>query len=632
MSATGVPDVSKAYVDAAISTVYATVGAPVAGPGVAVSGTTVSAKVDNQTLGVGAAGLFVKSVGTAQLLPASVTADKVATITAGQVTGKLVDAQLDTVSASKVVGVLSASNLPAVGTSVLADGSVTDAKVASVSGSKLVAGTVGTSVLADSAVTDAKVASVSGSKLVAGTVGTAALIDLAVTDAKVASVSGSKLVAGTIGTGALADAAVSNAKLATGIDGSKLAAGTVGTSVLADAAVTNAKLATGIDGAKLNVGSIGTVQLAAGSVTDAKVTDVSAVKLTGTLDPARIADGALTNAKLASGIDSAKLAGTIDLARLPDVSAKVMAVSAASVTGTLPQSTLGLGAAFAFANTTDSSTSSTGAVTIAGGLGVGKQLTVPNVLVRNATSANLVFDSAANTLTYVDFKQAGVLRSNLACTAAGNIEIASATTGGVSLVAGGGNVVVGSATLGTEKLRVNGTGRFTGQLTLDLAPVAGTDAANKAYVDSQSGTTRYVAQAEHRSTNGVTTGGKIIGGTASTGPATFAFQSTAGAFTSVINGCVKPPVSGYYLVHAKGYYANGALPGSHTVNFALYNMTDMIAVSLVTGCRAEGNVQFLQFSSIEYLDVAKSYSFIWIPSVAVANDCQVIIQSHWTML
>ncbi|KAI9159235.1 hypothetical protein H9P43_008575 [Blastocladiella emersonii ATCC 22665] len=130
----------------------------------------------------------------------------------------------------------------------------------------------------------------------------------------------------------------------------------------------------------------------------------------------------------------------------------------------------------------------------------------------------------------------------------------------------------------------------------------------------------------------VTTGGKIIGGTALTGPATFAFQSTAGAFTSVINGCVKPPVSGYYLVHAKGYYANGTLPGSHTVNFALYNMTDMIAVSLVTGCRAEGNVQFLQFLSIEYLDAAKSYSFIWIPLVAVANNCQVIIQSHWTLL
>ncbi|KAI9175286.1 hypothetical protein H9P43_006647 [Blastocladiella emersonii ATCC 22665] len=323
--------------------------------------------------------------------------------------------------------------------------------------------TVGTSILADGSVTDAKVASMSGSKLVAGTVGTAALIDLAVTDAKVASVSGSKLVAGTIGMGALADGAVSNAKVAAGIDGSKLAAGTVGSLVLADAAVTNAKLATGIDGGKLNVGSIGTAHLAAGAVTDAKVADVSAVKLTGILDPARIANGTLTNAKLASGIDSAKLAGTIDLARLPDVSAKVTA-------------------------------------------------------------------------------------------------------------------------------------------------------------------------AEHRSTNGVTTGGKIIGGTASTGLATFAFQSTAGAFTSVINGCVKPPVSGYYLVHAKGYYANGALPGAHTVNFALYNMTDMIAVSLVTGCRAEGNIQFLQFSSIEYLDAAKSYSFIWIPSVAVANDCQVIIQSHWTLL
>ena len=74
-----------------------------------------------------------------------------------------------------------------------------------------------------------------------------------------------------------------NGKLAT-------TAGAVATANLADSAVTNVKIASGVDAAKLT---------------------------TGTLPIARIADGAVTNVKIASGIDAAKLTtGTLPIARI----------------------------------------------------------------------------------------------------------------------------------------------------------------------------------------------------------------------------------------------------------------------------------------------------------------------------
>jgi len=68
--------------------------------------------------------------------------------------------------------------------------------------------------------------------------------------------------------------------------------GTFGTAFIADNAITNAKIASGVDAAKLTA---------------------------GTLPIARIADGSVTNAKIASGFDAAKITtGTIPAARIPN--------------------------------------------------------------------------------------------------------------------------------------------------------------------------------------------------------------------------------------------------------------------------------------------------------------------------
>jgi hypothetical protein len=79
------------------------------------------------------------------------------------------------------------------------------------------------------------------------------------------------------------------------------AAAPTATATLADGEVTNAKLASGIDGAKVADGSLSNAKLASG------------------IDGAKVADGSLSNAKLASGIDGAKLTtGTLPIARIAD--------------------------------------------------------------------------------------------------------------------------------------------------------------------------------------------------------------------------------------------------------------------------------------------------------------------------
>lgn len=74
----------------------------------------------------------------------------------------------------------------------------------------------------------------------------------------------------------------------------------VTTSKILDAAVTNAKIASGIDAGKLTVGTLPIARLADGAVTDAKLaTGISASKLTtGTLPSARIANASIVFGQL----------------------------------------------------------------------------------------------------------------------------------------------------------------------------------------------------------------------------------------------------------------------------------------------------------------------------------------------
>ena len=85
----------------------------------------------------------------------------------------------------------------------------------------------------------------------------------------------------------------------------------IDTDNIASGAITNDKLATGIDATKLS-----------GTIDVARIPSLNADKIgAGTLDVARIATDSITNDKLATGIDATKLSGTLDVARIPSLNA-----------------------------------------------------------------------------------------------------------------------------------------------------------------------------------------------------------------------------------------------------------------------------------------------------------------------
>lgn len=147
-----------------------------------------------------------------------------------------------------------------------------------------------------------------------GAIGTDQLADGAVTNAKVASgLSADKLTAGTLPIARVADGAVTNAKLASGIDASKLTTGTLPIARIADAAVTNAKLADGaVTNEKLRdstaMSVIGRTWNSTGDPADiAAASDGAVLRRSGSrlefgqVASAGIADAAVTSAKLAAG-------------------------------------------------------------------------------------------------------------------------------------------------------------------------------------------------------------------------------------------------------------------------------------------------------------------------------------------
>jgi microcystin-dependent protein len=116
---------------------------------------------------------------------------------------------------------------------------------------------------------------------------------------------------------------------------------------IANNAVTNAKLASGIDASKLTTGTLPIARIADSDVTNAKLASgIDASKLTtGTLPIARIADADVTNAKLATGIDASKLTtGTLPIARIADG-----AVTLAKLVAAVQEALVPVGAVQAFA-------------------------------------------------------------------------------------------------------------------------------------------------------------------------------------------------------------------------------------------------------------------------------------------
>ena len=152
-------------------------------------------------------------------------------------------------------------NIPSGGVAVVADGSITTAK------------------LADDAVTNAKMAD--------DAVNTAEIVDDAVTGDKIAdnTIHGGALIDGTIPTGKIGDAQVTGAKLSNNA---------VSTNKVADDAITQAKVADDAVGVnQIADGAVDTARLATGAVTASKISS-------NAVTTAKINNGAVTAAKLAT--------------------------------------------------------------------------------------------------------------------------------------------------------------------------------------------------------------------------------------------------------------------------------------------------------------------------------------------
>ena len=187
------------------------------------------------------------------------------------------------------------SQLTAIGTSALADNSVTSAKIVdgTITSADISDGQIATVDLAASAVTTAKLAdnSVTSAKIVDGTVGTADIVDSAISTVKLAdnSVTSAKIVDGTITSADIGDGQVATVDLA---------ASAVTTAKLADSSVTSAKIADGtITSADIGDGQVATADLAANAVTLAKLAD-------GSVTTVKIVNRAVTSDNLANDSES----------------------------------------------------------------------------------------------------------------------------------------------------------------------------------------------------------------------------------------------------------------------------------------------------------------------------------------
>ena len=215
------------------------------------------------------------------------------------------------------------SSTTKIGTTAIADGAITYAKIQNVSATDKLLGrsSVGSGSVEEISCTsfartildDADAATVR-STIGLGTVATGNTINTALLEDS--SVTSSKLASGSVSTVKIADSGVTNAKLAansvdsvqlaaSGVAAGKLAADAVVTINIADSAITGAKIAAAaVSGVHIVDGSITQSKLASGSIATAYIADsgVTQVKVAANaVATVNILDGNVTAVKLASG-------------------------------------------------------------------------------------------------------------------------------------------------------------------------------------------------------------------------------------------------------------------------------------------------------------------------------------------
>lgn len=180
--------------------------------------------------------------------------------------------------------------------------------------------------------------SITGNKLVSGTIQSGSLASQAVTSDKVAdsAITSEKLATSAVTTAKIENGSVTNEKMAlNAISGDKIQDGAVTSAKIDSAAVTTTAIATG---------AVSTSSLADNAVTEIKITDgsVSTAKINdAAVTTPKLADGAATTVKIAdTGVTAAKLSGS-QTGAAPVFGARAWATingtSAANKTGTYTQ-------------------------------------------------------------------------------------------------------------------------------------------------------------------------------------------------------------------------------------------------------------------------------------------------------
>ena len=200
----------------------------------------------------------------------------------------------------------------AITTAMLANNSVTTTQLgdAAITTSKLAPSAVTATQIADATITTAKIAdgTIVTADIADGTIATADIADGSITTAKIAdgTIATADLAASSITSGTIADLTIATADLAAGsITSAKIADGTIATADMADGSITSAKIA---------VGTVATAGIADASITSAKIA-------TDTILAGNIAAGAVGTSELATGVNIS--AGTLSTTGAVTVAGKL---------------------------------------------------------------------------------------------------------------------------------------------------------------------------------------------------------------------------------------------------------------------------------------------------------------------
>jgi hypothetical protein len=286
----------------------------------------------------------------------------VSSVAAADISGLLADSQIAALSASKLAGQITSTQITdgaisapkiaagAVETAKIAAGAVTALQIAAgtITGDRIAANTIAGSNIAADTITAAQIAAgaISASELAASAVTADKLAANSVTAVKIAAgaVETAKLAVGAVTADTIAANAITAAKIDAGaVTSAKIAAGTILASNIAAGTITGDRLAANtitasqiasdtITAAQIAAGAISASELAAGAVTAGKIATGAIIANDGV-----IANGAITNALIANAaVGSAQIVdAAITSAKIANLAVGTAAIQTGAITTAL---------------------------------------------------------------------------------------------------------------------------------------------------------------------------------------------------------------------------------------------------------------------------------------------------------